>query len=329
MPANLTPEYKRAEERFRQATTASEKTEALEDMLRTIPKHKGTEHMRADLKRRLAKLRDEGSQKKGKGGFDPFHVEKHGAGQIVVVGMPNSGKSALVGAVTGARVNTAPFPFATHAPVPGMMPFEDIQIQLVDMPPLQPDGFLPGMIGALRVADAIMVCLDLASDALLEQAEWCFEAMRARGLVRAGEEVPEGGEAKPMLTVGTRCDLPGAADNLAVLQELRPDLRDILPTSAEKRTGLADLAAAAFRLLDIVRVYTKQPGQEADLKAPYTLRRGSTVTHLAAAVHRELADDLKYARVWGSAKFDGQPVQRDHVLEDKDIVELHAGGAHA
>lgn len=323
MPANLTPQYRRAEEAFRQARSGPERIEALEEMLRVIPKHKGTEHIQGDLRRRLAKLRAGETQRKAKGGVDVFFVEKHGAGQIVVVGAPNSGKSALVGAVSNARVNVAAFPFATHAPVPGMMPHEDIQIQLLDMPPITPDGFPTGMVGALVRADALIVCLDLSAADLLEQEDMCFGGMAARGLVRARPGLPEEAQAKPMLTVGTKADLDGAADNMEVLLELKPEAAPILPTSAETGTGLAELAVRCFEALDIVRIYSKQPGKQPDMADPFTLPRGSTVVELARAVHREIADDLRYARIWGSGKFDGQTVPRDHVLADGDVIELH------
>ena len=323
MPANLTPEYRRAEGIYRQASTVTEKTQALEHMLRVIPKHKGTDHIRGDIRHRLAKLRAAAGQKQGKAGIDPFHVEKQGAGQIAVVGMPNTGKSALVAAVSKARVNVAPFPFATHAAVPGMMPFEDVQIQLVDLPPVTVDGVVPGMMGTLWNADALLVCIDLAADDLLEQADMCFAVIAERGLARRGRQLPEEEGAKPMLTVGTKVDMPGAPENLQAFRELRQDLEPVLATSAERGDGLDELAPVCFEMLDIVRAYSKQPGKPPDTDDPFTLPRGSTVSDLARAVHRELAESLKYARIWGSGKFDGQTVNRDHVLVDRDVIELH------
>ena len=323
MPANLPPQYKKAEESYRQAKTVSEKVAALEEMLALIPKHKGTEHVQGDLKSRLAKLRAAGEQKKGKSGPDPFHVPKHGAGQIAVVGTPNAGKSALIAAATGAPVKVADYPFSTHTPTPAMMPFEDIQIQLLDLPPVTADGMVTGMMGTLRNADAIVVCLDLAADDLLEQAEICFETMAMRGLVPEGPDVPEGGEAKSMLVVGTKIDVEGAQENLDVFLELRPDLSGLLATSAREKTGLAEFAERCFEMLDVVRIYSKEPGKDPDFEAPFTLARGSVVLDMARAVHGEIAQSLKYARIWGSGKFDGQPVQQDHILVDKDIIELH------
>ncbi|HUS45426.1 MAG TPA: GTPase [Phycisphaerae bacterium] len=323
MPANLTPDYLNAEKVFRAAKTVAERIAALEQMLATIPKHKGTEHIQGDIKGRLAKLRRAAQQQKGRGGFDPFHVEKSGAGQVALVGTPNAGKSALVAAVTKARVNVAPYPFATHAPAPGMMPFEDVQVQLVDLPPVTADGFVPGMVGAIRNADALLLCLDLSSDDVLEQAEVCLGVLAGRGIVRPGEEVPEGGTAKPMLVVGTKADLPGAEENRRVLEDLRPDLAPVLATSAATGAGFEELPPRCFEMLDVIRVYSKEPGKPPDLEQPFILPRGSTVMDLAAAVHREVAESLKRARIWGSEKYDGQPVQRDHLLVDKDVIELH------
>jgi hypothetical protein len=323
MPANLTPDYLAAERAYRQAKTPQEKIAALEEMLATIPKHKGTEKMQADIKRRLAKTRAAAAERRKGGGLDLFHVEKHGAGQLALVGTPNSGKSALLAATTKARVVVAPYPYATHAPVPGMMPFEDIQIQLVDLPPVSPDGLVPGMMGTVRGADGILVCADLGAPDALEQVDACLATLQARGLVPPGREVPEGGAAKPMLLVGTKADLPGADANFQALQELYAGLAPIVSTSAETGEGLGELARRCFEMLGIVRVYSKEPGKPPDMDQPFILPRGSTVLGMAEAIHREMAKHLKRARIWGSEKYDGQLVQRDHVLADKDVIELH------
>ncbi len=144
MPANLTPEYEKAEKQFRQARTDEEKLEWLQEMLRVIPKHKGTDHMQADLKRRISQLRKSAVKKGGVKGVDPFHVPKGGVGQVVLVGAPNAGKSALVAAVTSASVKVTEYPYATALPTPGMWAYEDVQIQLVDTPPMTPSTSLPG-----------------------------------------------------------------------------------------------------------------------------------------------------------------------------------------
>ena len=322
MPANLTPMYRKAEETFRQAKTTAEKIAALEEMYATIPKHKGTEKMQADIKRRISKLREAGEQPKARGGIDLFYVEKHGAGQFVLIGMPNCGKSALVGALTKAHVTVAPYPFATHAPVPGMMAYEDVQIQLVDMPPVTAEGPVPGMTGAIRAADGLIICIDLGAD-VLEQMEVCMGLLEGRGLVPPGRQVPEGGAAKRMLVAGTKLDLPGAAENFQAMKELYGSAVPLLAVSAEKGDNLGEIPRTCFKMLSVVRIYPKEPGKPPDKERPFVLPQGSTVLDLAAVIHKGLAANLKRARIWGANMYEGAPAPREHVLSDRDIVELH------
>ncbi|MFW6161275.1 MAG: GTPase [Planctomycetota bacterium] len=331
MPANLTPEYRKAEQAFREASTNEEKLAALERMLAVIPKHKGTDHMQADLKRRISKLRQAPPSKSGARQRDIFHFDKMGAGQVVLMGLPNCGKSALVGALSNARVAVTDYPFGTHTPVPGMAYHEDAPIQLIDMPPLTPESIMPGMMGAYRAADAILICVDLAADDALEQLDACLDVLDRRGMapvarrVEVDERDEEGRQLKTTLVVGTKADAPDAADTLEALAELYEDRLPLLAVSAETGAHLADLTARLFHLLDVVRVYSKEPGEDADLEVPFVLPRGSTVEDMARAVHRDFPDKLRYACVWGSAKFDGQQVSSDHVLADRDVVELHLG----
>lgn len=323
MTTNVTPQYRKADEAFRAAKTTAEKIAALEEMHATIPKHKGTEKMVAEIRHKLSKLRGEAEQVKAHGGVDLFHIQKSGAGQVALVGTPNSGKSALVGALTKAHVHVAPYPFSTHGPVPGMMPYEDIRIQLVDMPPITAEGLPPGMAGALRNADGLMICADLAAADLLDQVETCLAVLEARGLVPVGKTPPEGGVAKKMILVGTKVDLPGAAENFEALKELYGSAMPMAAVSAETMAGTGEIPRLCFHLLDVVRVYSKEPGKPPDMEKPFVLPRGSTVTDLAAAIHRDLAANLKRARIWGANMYDGQPVPRDHVLTDRDVLELH------
>ena len=329
MPANLSPEYKHADEAYRQAKTPEEKLAALEEMLTCIPKHKGTEHMQADLKRRIAKLKEAPPSKAGARTRDIFHVERGGAGQVVLIGVPNCGKSAIVGALTKAKVAVTDYPFGTHAPVPGMAFHEDVPIQLVDMPPVTPEAVPPGMMGAYRSADIIVLVVDLAAADALEQLEACLAVLTSRNLLpvgrRAGrdERDEEGRQPKTALILATKADLPGATDTFATLRELYAERLPMFAVSATTRQGLDAFVAHLFTTLDVIRVYCKQPGKPPDMGAPSILPRGSSVVDMARSVHREFPDKLKYACVWGSSKFPGQQVQRDHVLQDRDIVELH------
>lgn len=320
MPANLTPEYKSAEEAFRRATTVEEKIDALERMLSVIPKHKGTDKLQGELKKRLSKLRQGGGDKTSKSSSNPFLVEPHGAGQIPVVGFPNVGKSSLLTALTNATAAVGPYPFTTTLPQPGMMSVKDISIQLVDTPPLITEG-LGELVAALQRADAYILVADVGSDECLEQLTESLQLLQRKHLI--GQDLSDTSALVALeacLFVANKCDLPQAEENLLIVQELFP--HPILPVSAKNGVHLDDLRLQAFAALGVVRIYSKIPGKPADMEAPFTIARGSTVLEFAQAVHRDLAENLKGARVWGSAKFDGQNVARDYVLADGDIVEL-------
>ncbi len=328
MPANLTPKYLKAEEWYKSATSTDEKILALEQMLAVIPKHKGTEHIRADLRKKLSKLKDPDAQKKAGGAHvDIFHVPRSGAGQIVLLGAPNCGKSSIVAALTKAKVNVADFPFATAAPVPGMVTFEGVKIQLVDMPPITADFSAPGQVGTYRTCDIIAIVIDLSGD-VLDQIGICMDFLESRSLLIDSETLAHDTQGnslgKKAVCVCTKSDVaePGTIETLKELVEHPLEFVEI---SVETGEGLDELKGTFFRLLDIVRIYAKRPGKPADMIDPFTLPAGSTVTDLAHVVHRQLAEKLKSARIWGAGVHDGQNTQRDHILNDKDIIELHFG----
>jgi len=325
MPANLTPEYFKAEKWFREATTTDEKILALEQMLSVMPKHKGTDHLKADLRRKLSKLKEAPVQK-GKGKHvDIFHIPRSGSGQIALIGTPNSGKSAIVASLTNAKVNVADFPFATTAPVPGMVTFEDVQIQLIDTPPITSDFISPGQVGTYRNCDVIGIVIDLSAD-VVEQLGICLDFLESRRLLIYAETsaVDEAGNAlaKKAFCICTKSDIAqdGAFEKLK--QSCKHDF-EFIEISTKTGEGLEKLSATLFRLLGIIRIYAKPPGKPADMSDPFTLPAGATVMDLATAIHRELAGKLKFARIWGTGVYDGQNAQRNHVLNDKDIIELH------
>ena len=325
MPANLTPEYLKAEKWFRGAATNDEKILALEQMLRVMPKHKGTDHLRADLRRKLSKLKEVATQKKGGKHVDIFHVPRSGAGQIVLLGAPNCGKSSIVGGLTNAKVNVAEFPFATSAPVPGMVKFEDVQIQLVDMPPITAEYSAPGQVGTYRNCDLVAIVIDLSAD-VQEQLEICLDFLESKSLLIDVETpaLDEHGNvlAKRAFCVCTKSDI-AKPDALQNLKRLCKYPFEFVEASAMTDDGLEELSEKFFKQLGIIRIYSKPPGKPADMTDPFTLPVGSTVMDLATTIHRQLAEKLKFARIWGTGVYDGQNTQRNHVLNDKDIIELH------
>jgi hypothetical protein len=325
MSANLTPEYEKAERRYREAATDEEKFDALQEMLRTLPKHKGTEKMQADLKRRISQFRKAAAKTTATKGTDPFHVPKGGAGQVVLLGAPNAGKSAIVAATTNAAVKVAEYPFATALPVPGMARYEDVQIQLVDTPPILDGHLPPGLLGTIRYADALALVVDVAADPL-EQAEMLFGVLDERELVVRSVPRADLGPADrrqfSAVLIANKVDAapPGTVETLAELLEGR---LEILPISATGGQGLGELLQRLWELLSMVRVYTKVPGKPPDRDNPFTLPAGSTIEDLARSIHRDLPEKMKFARIWGEGRFDGQQVHRTEVLRDQNVVEIH------
>lgn len=331
MAANLTPQYLEAEARYRAARTPEEKLAALEEMWRELPKHKSSEKIQADLKKKLSAARKALQQggKKGPTRVDPFFIPKSGAGQIALIGTPNVGKSSIVGGLTHAHVAIADYPFATPLPLPGMVPYEDVQIQLVDTPPVTAEHVPTGSPGLWRSADALLVVVDLSSDSVLEDVEACLSHLGERQieLTDGPRKLPDEPGATlrvPGLVLANKSDLPAASDNLAVLRELFGGRVGVEPLSTRDADRMAQLPELFFRLIRVIRVYAKPPGRKPDLDEPFVLRVGSDVHELARKVYRGFDHRVRAARIWGHGVADGQNVHLDHVLHDKDIVELHA-----
>ena len=312
MPANLGPEYPAAEAEYRSAHTAAEKIAALEKMFSTLPKHKGTEKMQADIRRRLSQERRE-AQKKGSSRALPFYyVPREGAGQVALLGPANSGKSSLVCALTHAHPEVGEFPFTTRVPTPGMMLFENVPIQLIDLPPISAEFTEPWMPQALRQANASVLVVDVNDADDLEEID----------LIEA--DLHDWHLPGPRLLACNKVDTPWGASNYQLLAELFRDRYRTIPVSATTGEGLAEFARAVFELIDVVRVYTKAPGKKAELDKPYVLRRGATVLDAARHVHKDFAERLRFARLYRrDGGHDGMMVERHHAVEDEDILEFH------
>jgi small GTP-binding protein len=314
MPANLPPQYFEAEARYRAAKDADDKIAALEEMLAIMPKHKGTDHLKADLRRKIARLTQE-SQKKSGTQRASLVIQKEGAAQVVVIGLPNAGKSQLVASVTNASPAVAEYPFTTHSTTPGMMEFENIQIQLIDTPPLTPQSIEPWLPNMIRRADGLVVVVDLAGGPLSQ-----MEAITAQ---LASKTIEMGKDRVKTLVVANKIDVKGTSEGYQALKERYEGRLPVIAISAKEGAGLEELKHGIYETLDIIRVYTKTPGEKPDFTEPIILARGSTLEDAATEVHKDFAQNLRYARIWGSGKHDGVMAKRDHVLEDGDIVELH------
>lgn len=329
MPANLTAQYLKAEEEYRRATTLEEELQCLQVMLAEIPKHKGTDHLQAQLKAKIAKAKREvqDEKKSGKKGWG-VRIPRQGAGTAILLGGPNAGKSQLLASLTRATPEVAPYPFTTHVPAPGMMPWEDVAVQLLDTPPITTDYFESFMQGLIRSADLALLMVDLGSDSGIEQCQDLLDRLSQTKTRLAGRsylsEEDVGLSYTQTFLVPNKIDLAEARDRLDLLHELLPlDFTEFV-ISAQERIGLEELRDAIYKAMDVVRVYSKLPtAKQADMDRPFTLRRGSTLMEMAGQVHKDYLEGLRFARVWGSAVHDGTTVKGDYVLHDKDIVELH------
>lgn len=326
MPTNLPPEYYEAEKVYKAASTPQEKVAALEELLSTIPKHKGTDHLRADLRRRLAKLKEsaETARKKTGGVASPYAIDREGAGQVVLLGAANTGKSSLVQALTNAEPEVSPAPYSTWSPTPGMMPIENIQVQLVDTPPLSEEFVDPELINLVRRADLLLLIVDLDANPL-EQLELTLDILEKNRIVP--QELLQGDPQPrfsypPALVLGNKCDTSQDEEIYEIFCQLLELPLPCLPVSAKSGFGVPEFKQAVFERLDVIRVYAQPPGREPDFSAPFVLPKGATVLDFARKVHKDVAQNLSSARVWGSAQFDGQMVPRDYPLQDGDIVEL-------
>jgi ribosome-interacting GTPase 1 len=326
MPLNLPPEALEAQRRHRDAETLEDKVATLEEYISLIPKHKGTDHLRADLRRKLSKLKSAAQSRKKSGKqASIYHIDREGIGQVVLVGQPNVGKSALVAALTNATPEVADYPFTTWTPTPGMMEVKHVQIQLIDTPPLNEDFVEPEMLNLIRRADLILLVVDLQGFPIQELEDSLAILERNRILpIQLSDQHYEGRRPTfvPMLVLANKCDDEQCDEDFEVLCELLEGQWPILPVSATTGHNMEQMMQAVFEQLDVIRVFSKPPGKEPNYNAPFVLKKGGTVGDFAAKVHQDFAKNLKSARVWGSATHDGQLVGRDHVLHDQDVVEL-------
>ena len=329
MAVNLTPQYLEAEADYKKAQTPEDRQECLKRMWALVPKHKASEKLQAELKTKLSEVKEEVEQarKNPKKVGISYKIPKQGAGQVVFLGGPNVGKSRLLTRLTRATPEVAVYPFTTREPHAGMMDWEDVKVQLIDLPPITADvmeGYLSSMV---RTADAALLLVDLGDDDGPFAAETVIDRLSQVKTVLQGQVPAENPDltiqhVKTML-VANKSDLPGASDRLEIIREMFDQRYPVQVIAAESGQGLPELRQAIYQFLKVIRVYTKQPGKPPDLISPFTCPAGSTLVEMAAIVHRDFADNLKSARIWGTGVFDGQSVKRDHVLHDKDVVELH------
>jgi small GTP-binding protein len=319
MPANLPPQYFDVEKKYREARDPREKLSYLQELLAIIPKHKGTEKLQADLKTKISKLKDAiiTQKKSGGTGGSWYQVEKQGAGQIVLVGLPNSGKSSLLNTLTNARVEVALYPFTTSLPQVGMMDYEDVKIQIIDTPPLHDDA-QPWLYGLYRNGDMLLIVLDAQAD-IFKDFESVLSALNARSIYVRGVEL---GDKKSAMVLLNKADATHSGAIETFMQTHKDEFR-LMAVSSETGAGIEQLRKEIFVALRIIRVYTKKIGHPIEKKDPVVLKQGSTVIDAAEHIHKDFKKNLKFARLWSDSKYQGQRVEKNHVLLDGDILEFH------
>ncbi|MFW6131853.1 MAG: GTPase [Candidatus Aminicenantaceae bacterium] len=336
MPANLPPQYFETEKKLKTASTIEEKIRIYEELLSIVPKHKGTEKLQAILKTKIAKLKSTLDKKQSTAKHKPSHnIERAGAGQIVIIGPPNAGKSMLIKSLTNANPQIGNYPFTTYNPYPAMMEFNNIQIQLIDTPPITNDYMESWHPELIKTADGTIIVTDLSNPSMEQSLLTILEKLREKKIeltdkdksIDKSEEYNENFKGQifyiKSLLVANKNDVAGTDHNFNRLKEhFKPDFH-LVSTSAKTGAGLEELKKSIFTLLNIVRVYSKAPGKKAEFDDPFTLKKGSTVLDLAKAVHKDFSHKLKFARIWSENKYQGQKVNQEYVLEDEDIIELH------
>jgi hypothetical protein len=256
-------------------------------------------------------------------------IPLQGAGRAVIIGGPNSGKSKLLSVLTRATPEVADYPFTTREPQPGMMPWQDVAVQLIDTPPITTDVFEPVVQNLIRGADLVLLMLNLGSDDGGDELQAVLDRIgqtKTRlGTTTELDESDIGVTYTQTFLVLNKMDLPEAVDRLSFFEEFLKVPYRRFSISCETGQGLEELRDAIYGAMDVVRVYTKVPTKkDPDMDKPFTLSRGATLYELAELVHKDVAKNLKFAKIWGSNVHPGTMVKADYELQEKDIVEIHS-----
>lgn len=327
MPTNLPPEFYQAEKYFKEAATPEEKYTALEELLKTIPKHKGTDKLRAEYRKKLSKFKSQTQSKKKISRHEShFHIEKEGDGRVIVVGAANVGKSALVGKLTHASPEVSDSPFSTWVPTPGMLIYNGVHLQLLDTPAIDRDYIEPEFVDLIKHSNLILLLLDLQAYPI-QQFQKSLEVLEKHRIYPHHKKTKDSEKRDyfvPIVVVVNKDDGESLDEEFEVLNELlKEEGWVLLPVSVKENRNIDEMMQFIIREMRIIRVYSKKPHEDANMSRPFILHSDSNVGEFAAKVHKDFTANLKSARVWGKGVRDGQMVGKDHLLHDGDIVELH------
>jgi hypothetical protein len=297
MAVNAGPEYFAAEKHYLEAHTIEDKMFYLQEMIRLAPKHKGSENMVAELKRRLIKLKTEQEKERKKKKGKSTGIKKEGHAQVVLYGPTNAGRSSLLMALTNAKPKIADYPFTTAKPEIGTLDLEGIKVQTIELP---------------ANSSRELLSISMTSDLLLIVITNFSEFLQTLEILKQNN------------IRGKKLVVINKADIISEQEANKfKNLANILFVSAKTGKGIDKLKEAIFQNINLMRVYTKEPGKK-PTPDPVVLKKDSTIKDLAGRIRRDFVERFESARIWGkSARFPGQIVGLEHVLKDKDIVELY------
>jgi ribosome-interacting GTPase 1 len=390
MPANLPPEAKKKYHEASLARKPEEKIKKLQEFMSMFPKHKGTENLRAQVKRKISVLKKEIADKKqkktGAATGPRVFVEKEGDAQVVILGPTNVGRSSLLSTLTNSKVAVLNYPYTTTEPTPGMFNYHDLQLQMVETPAIMKGSSEGGSWGlqtltSARNADGLVLMVDLSQDPVkqlslinseLDKSKILTKKPSARieiekkhmgaklkfivlgklvnctvkDLMRllksygvrdatvkiwgeatlddVEEAIFEGKVYRPAIIIANKADHPLAAERLEQLKKAAGKNMKVIAVSCATKEGIKELGSEIFGMLDIMRVYTKEPNKRDASPRPFTIKKGSTVFDLAKRIHSDFYEQFSYAKIWGKRlRFSPQRVGGTFELEDGDTVELH------
>lgn len=330
MPANLTPQYYALEREFKKESDPYEKLRLAKELLAIMPKHKGTDKLQAEIKAKISKLKkqiDSGDKKHGARQVDLFtHIDKEGAAQVIMIGPPNSGKSSLLESLTKAKPLIGDYPYTTREPMVGMIVYDTVQFQLIDTPPIseeQLESYLPNLV---RQADIAVVVVDISTTGFKNRMKVLLDILEEKRIILTPEvpdeiDDPQFAYKKAFIAAHKFLDENGEK-GLEEIKSIYPEFT-IIPTSVLDDDSLENFKAAIFNSMGIIRVYTKRIGHDVEYSDPVILPIGGTVEDAAYNLHKDFAYKLKFAKIWGKNKFEGQRVKNNYVLSDKDVIEFH------